>query len=256
MERKDPLERLKVLLVELDLTTLARELPALLRRAEETKPAFSEFLQEALDVEEAARHARKIQRRLRWSRIGPTMELSQFDFSARPQLSAQVVKELATCRFVEEKRNVILVGRPSTGKTTIAKILARAACERGMSVYYVTMADMLAALHAARADGTYRKVLRRVTSVQLLVIDDAGFALVDRENTSEVFRVVCERYRQRSTIVVTNLSFKRWGEFLASPEQAVAIADRLIDQATVLRFSGPSFRKPRDVQGAPLDGDE
>jgi DNA replication protein DnaC len=193
---------------------------------------------------------------LRWSRIGPTIELSQFDFSARPQLTPQVVKELATCRFVEEKRNIILVGRPSTGKTTIAKILGRAACERGMSVYFVTMTDMLAALHAARADGTYRKALRRVVTAQLLIIDDAGFASLDRENTSEVFRVVCDRYRQRSTIIVTNLSFKRWGEFLASPEQAVAIADRLIDQATVLRFSGPSFRKPRDIQGAPLDGDE
>jgi DNA replication protein DnaC len=253
--RSDPLERLKALLVELDLTTLARELPNLLRRAEEARQGFSEFLREALQIESAARQARSVQRRLRWSRIGTTIPLADFDFASRPQLSAAVVRELATCRFVEEKRNVILVGKPSTGKTTIAKILARAACERAMSVYYVAMAEMLASLQAARADGTYRKAMRRVSACSLLVIDDAGFSALDREATNELFRVVGERYRQRSTIVVTNLPFRRWGEFLASPEQAVAIADRLIDAATILRFGGPPFRKPRDIHGAPLDGE-
>lgn len=252
---KNPLERLETLLVELDLTTLARELAALLRAAEESRPAFSEFLRQALEIEASARHARKIQRRLRWSRIGAVLALQDFDFASRPQLSAAVVKELSTCRFVEERRNVILVGKPSTGKTSIAKILGQAACERGFSVYYVTMADMLASLHAARADGTYRKTLRRVVAPQLLLVDDAGFAALDRDETNELFRVVCERYRQRSTVVVTNLPFRRWGEFLASPEQAVAIADRLIDGATILRFGGPPFRKPRDIHGAPLDGE-
>jgi len=252
---KNPLERLEALLVELDLTTLARELANLLRAAEEAKPAFSEFLRQALEIEASARHARKIQRRLRWSRIGAVMPLKDFDFASRPQLSAAVVKELSTCRFVEKRRNVILVGKPSTGKTSIAKILGQAACERGLSVYYVTMVDMLASLHAARADGTYRKTLRRVVMPQLLLVDDAGFAALDRESTNELFRVVCERYRQRSMVVVTNLPFRRWGEFLSSPEQAVAIADRLIDGATILRFGGPPFRKPRDIHGAPLDGE-
>lgn len=252
---KDPLARLQTLLVELNLTTLAVELANVLRSAEEAKPAFSEFLHQALEIEASARHGRKIQRRLRWSRIGQAMLLKDFDFASRPQLSAAVVKELSTCRFVEERRNVILVGKPSTGKTSICKILGQAACERGMSVYYVTMAEMLSSLHASRADGTYRKTLRRVVSPQLLLVDDAGFANLDRELSNELFRVVCERYHQRSTVVVTNLPFRRWGEFLSSPEQAVAIADRLIDGATILRFGGPPFRKPRDIHGAPLDGE-
>ena len=55
--------------------------------------------------------------------------------------------------------------------------------------------------------------------------------------------------------MVTNLPFKQWGECLPSPAQAVAIADRLVDDATSLRFSGPPYRQPRDVHGAPLDGE-
>ena len=70
---------------------------------------------------------------------------------------------------------------------------------------------------------------------------------------AENFRVVCARYRQRSTLVVSNLPFKQWAEFLPSPAQAVAIADRLVDDATILRFSGKPYRQPRDVHGAPLE---
>ena len=254
-KRDDPLENLRELLLQLNLTTIARELTALLARAEKSPPSFSEFLRQALDIEQAARRERKIQRRLRWSRIGATIPLSNFQFALRPQLSAAVVQELATCRFIEDHRNVILVGRSSTGKTAIAKILARAACERGLSVYYTPMAEMLSALHAARADHSYRKVFRRVAHSALLVVDDAGFGELDPQNANELFKVVRERHRQRSTILVSNLPFKQWAELLPSPGLAVAIVDRLLDDATVLRFSGKSFRNPRDVHGAPLDGE-
>jgi DNA replication protein DnaC len=122
-------------------------------------------------------------------------------------------------------------------------------------VYYGSMAEVLQTLHAARADGTYRKVFRRVTSPALLLLDDAGFSDLGREAANELFRVVCARYRERSTVVVSNLPFRQWAEFLPSPAQAVAIADRLVDDATILRFSGTPYRHPRDVHGAPLENE-
>lgn len=252
---QDPLAALHALLARLNLTTAARRLGDLLAEAEKTHSAYSEFLRHVLDAEEGSRWERKIQRRIRWSKLGPAVSLDGFDWSIRPQLSPQVVKELLTCRFIDEHRNLILVGRPSTGKTTVARAIGHAACARAMSVYYAPTADVLASLHAARADGTYRKVFRRVAESDLLLLDDAGFADLGRDAANELFRVVCARYRQRSTIVVTNLPFKQWGEFLPSPAQAVAIADRLIDDATILRFSGTPCRQPRDVHGAPLDTD-
>ncbi|WP_294129640.1 IS21-like element helper ATPase IstB [Sphingomonas sp.] len=252
---QDPLDTLKSLLERLNLTTASRRLSELLAEAENKHPAYSEFLRRILDAEEGSRWERKIQRRTRWSKLGPAVSLDAFDWAIRPQLSPQVIKELLTCRFIDEHRNIILVGRPSTGKTTVARAIGHAACARALSVYYAPTADVLASLHAARADGTYRKVFRRVAESDLLLLDDAGFADLEREAANELFRVVCARYRQRSTIVVTNLPFKHWGEFLPSPAQAVAIADRLIDDATILRFSGKPCRQPRDVHGAPLDTD-
>ncbi len=257
-EPQDPLEALRALLIELNLTTLARELPGLLSRAETSAapPAYSEFLRQALEAEQAARTERKIQRRLRWSRLGPPVSLDHFDWSARPQLTPSAVKELLTCRFVEEKRNLILVGRPSLGKTTVVRAIGHAACQKLYSVYKAEMAELLGDLHAAKADGSYRKVFRRVTQPDLLILDDAGLETDLGPNAAnELFRVVCARYQQRSTIVVTNLPFKQWGTFLPSPAQAVAIADRLVDGATILRFTGRPFRLPKEVLGAPLDGE-
>lgn len=252
---KDPLAAVRTLLDRLNLTTVASRLDELLARAEKTHPAYSEFLLSLLEAEEATRWERKIQRRVRWSKLGPPVSLDGFDWAIRPQLSPSVVKELLTCRFLDERRNIILVGRPSTGKTTVARAIGHAACSLGRGVYYGAMADTLTALQAGRADGTYLKAFRRVTSSDLLILDDAGFSNLDRELGNELFRVVCARYRQRSTIVVTNLPFKQWGEFLPSPAQAVAIADRLIDDATILRFTGKPGRQPRDIHGAPLDGE-
>jgi DNA replication protein DnaC len=230
------------LLDQLNLTTAARRLDELLTQAETAQPAYSAFLRQILEAEAATRWERKLLRRRRWSKLGPPVTLDGFDWAARPQLSPQVVKELLTCRFIDERRNVLLVGRPSTGKTTVAKALGHAACARALSVYYASMADALQALLAARTDGTYRKVFRRVAESALLILDDAGFTELGREAANELFRIVSARPRVRSMLVVTNLPFKQWGEFLPSPAQAVAIADRLIDNATILRFTGKPYR--------------
>jgi DNA replication protein DnaC len=251
----DPLEQLHRALLELHLTSLSRGLSGLLDQAQKDAPAYSEFLRRALDVEQAARLERKVQRRIRWSKLGAYVDLEEFDFSARPELSANAVKEFLTCRFIEEKRNLILVGRPSTGKTSVARAIGHAACRRLHSVYYISMGEMLEALLAARADHTYRKVFRRVTKPSLLVLDDAGFSNLNPEHATDLFRVVAARHRRASTLVVSNLPFKKWAELMPSEPQAVAIVDRLIDDASILRFSGKPFRNPRDVQGAPLEGE-
>jgi DNA replication protein DnaC len=171
-------------------------------------------------------------------------------------LSPHAVREFLTCRFISEKRNLIMVGRPSTGKSTVAKAIGHAACRKLHHVLYISMAEMLETINASRADHTFRKAFRRVTKPALLILDDAGFSNLDRDHATDLFRVVNARHRSSSTIVISNLPFKKWAELMPSEPQAVAIVDRLIDDASILRFSGKPFRNPRDVHGAPLEGEE
>lgn len=117
----DPLTAVRTLLERLNLTTAARRLAELLAQAETAQPSYSAFLHTVLEAEDGSRWERKLQRRRRWSRLGPPVSLDGFDWAARPQLSPQVVKELLTCRFIDEHRNVILsvdsvedaVGKPT-----------------------------------------------------------------------------------------------------------------------------------------------
>jgi DNA replication protein DnaC len=234
----DPLDSLHQLLTELNLTSLARGLSGLLDQAERAAPGYTDFLRQALDIELAARHERKVARRLRLSHLGPEASLDQFDFAARPDLSPNVVRELCTCRFIEERRNLLLVGRPSTGKTTVARAIGHAACRKLYSVFKISMGEMLEDLKASRVDHTFRKAFQRVTRPDLLILDDAGFSRLDRDASTDLFRLISARHRTRSTLVISNLTFKAWSELLPSEPQAVAIVDRLVDDATILRFSG------------------
>lgn len=110
--KPDPLEPLQELLNQLSLTTLSRELPSILARAQAATHSYSQFLRDAIEIELAARLSRKIQRRVRWSKLGPKPTLDKFDWTARPQLSPQVVRELINGRFIQSAMSSSSAGRP------------------------------------------------------------------------------------------------------------------------------------------------
>lgn len=239
---------------QLDLTTLAEAWVDLLAKVEVEAPSYSDFARTLLKVEADARDKRQQERSMHRSRLGACPSLDAFDFSLRPQLRASVVRELCACRWAADKRGLILVGAQGTGKTTIARILGAAAVEQGYSVLYVAhTADLLAELRGARVDGTARRVFRRYEKPDVLVLDELGYQAIDEAATNDLFRLVSARHGNKSTVVVSNTGFAHWHRFFPSKAQAVATVDRLVDDATILRFTGKSVRKPRDVHGAKLD---
>lgn len=179
-----------------------------------------------------------------------------YDFAARPQLDARIVKGLCGGQFIEERRTVICLGRSGTGKTRVLKAIAHAACALGYTVLYVLFAEMLEALHASRVDGTFARAFRRLVKPQLLVIDEWAYETVDQQATKDLFRLVCARYRQGAIMLAANVGFKQWVNLFPGEAAAVATVDRLVDDATILRFTGKSFRKPREIVGAPLEDEE
>ncbi|RCK73932.1 MAG: Mobile element protein [Candidatus Ozemobacter sibiricus] len=252
---ENPRAELEQLARDLDLTALADQLPAILSKAEEQTASYTDFALDLLRAEVRARLERRLDRSLRRSRLGLVEDLDSFDFSMRPQLEPRVIKELCTCRFIEEKRNIICLGKPGLGKTRIAKTIARAACVAGYSVLFVNTAEMLEELQGSLVDGTYQRTLRRFTKPDLLVCDEFGYEPFDAKATQFLFRLVSARHRTGSMIITANTGFKSWKNFFPSEPAAFATVSRLIDAATILRFTGESYRTPKDIHGAPFESE-
>ena len=251
----NPTEELTQLAIDLDLTTLAHNLPALLERAETDSPSFTDFGLQMFHAEVNARKTRRLERSLKRSHLGPVEGLDGFDFAARPKLAPRVVKELLGCRFVAEHRNVLCLGRAGLGKTRIAKAIAHAACLADYSVLCVRAEEMIEELHASHADGTFKRAFRRYVKPQLLLLDEFGYQPFSSEATNHLFRLVSARHRQGSIVLTANTGFSKWRTLFPSEATAVATVDRLVDYATILRFTGKSFRQPHQIVGAPLEND-
>lgn len=252
----NPLAELVDLATDLDLTALAQALPEILARAEDESLSFIAFALALLRAESLTRRNRSLTRILKRSRLGSVEGLDGYNYVIRPQLDARVVNGLCTGQFIEDRRNVICVGPPGRGKTRVIKAIAHAACALGYTVLYVIFAEMLEALYASRADGTLARAFRRLVKPQLLVIDEWAYESIDQQATKDLFRLVSARHQRGSILLAANVGFKRWVNLFPGEASAVATVDRLIDDATILRFTGKGCRAPREIVGAPLDDEE
>ena len=250
----NPLEELTELALDLDLTALAAILSELLQRSERESLSYTDFALALLRAEVNARSNRRLERSLKRSHLGSVEGLDGFDFAMRPQLDPRVVKELLNARFAEERRNVLCLGKPGLGKTRVAKAIVHAACLAGYSTLCVLTIDMIEDLHASRADRSFARALRRYVKPQVLLLDEFGHAgPFDALASHYLFRVVGARHQQGAIVITANTGFSKWKSLFPSEETAVATVDRLVDRATILRFTGKSKRDPLLVTGAPLE---
>lgn len=251
----EPLDEVLRLASDLGLGAVPSALPKLLGEIEREACSYTDFAARLLRAEWNARQERRVARALKRSKLGVVEGLEGYDFSCRPRLEPAVVRELLSCRWAEEHRNVICVGRPGTGKTRVLKALGRAACLKGYTVLATTAQEMIEDLQAASADNTQRRAFRRYAKAQVLLLDELGYQDFDERATGLLFRLVSARHNQTATLLAANTGFTGWKRFFPSEAHAVSTVDRLVDRATILRFTGKSFRAPKEIHGAELEGE-
>ena len=156
------------------------------------------------------------------------------------------MEELATGDFIRRRTNLVLVGWSGIGKSHMIQAIGQKACVNGYRVLYQTSAQLLADLTASLADKTLPVRLRRYAKPELLIIDEFGLDKIERNECPEaahlLYKIIASRNQKRSTALVTNVDFEKWGEYLSDGPLAMAFLDRLVEGAIILKVTGKSYR--------------
>ena len=213
-------------------------------QADMTALAFDERFGLLVEAEWHARENKRLTRALQEAKLKLAHAcLEAIDYPARRELDKAVMRQLASCRWVEEHHNVILVGATGVGKSFIACALAHQACRKGYRAGYRRASRLFHELALARADGSYVRVLTKLARLDVLIVDDWGLAPVQDPERRDLLEILEDRYGLRSTIITSQLPPAQWHDYLGEATLADAICDRLLHNAHRLVLQGPSRRK-------------
>jgi DNA replication protein DnaC len=212
--------------------------------AELTSLAFDERFALLVEAEWLARENQRLTRALREAKLKLTQAcVEAIDYPARRELDKALLRQLATCRWVHEHQNIIVVGATGVGKTFVACALAHQACRQGYRAYYRRASRLFHDLTLARADGTYIRLLAKLARLDVLVLDDWALVPVQDQERRDLLEILEDRYGARSTIITSQLPPAQWHDYLGEATLADAICDRLLHNAHRLVLKGPSRRK-------------
>jgi DNA replication protein DnaC len=241
---------LKTAMRRLKLSRMLDTFPERLVAARQQKMPHQDFFLLMLADEITRRDSLASTLRAQKAHLEPDMQFERWDNTAKVTFNEVLHNELMTLRFLESHHHVALVGPVGVGKTFIAHALGHIACRRAKSVLALGADEMFKTLKHARLDNSYEAELRKLISVDLLIVDDFCLDVMEATESRDAHEILRERHRSGSMIITSNRGPDEWLATFADPVRAQSAIDRFTSNSYDLIIEGESYRK-RQKPGAP-----
>lgn len=241
-------------MIELKLTGMRETYQIRAKQARESDLTSEDFLTILLQDEIEYRRSARIKRLLHRAAFRHTASLEEIDLKTDRGLEKRQLKDLETCRFLDDGINILILGPTGVGKTHLATAIGNAACRQGHVTLFYRMNTLLEQLTLARAKSTYLNLLKRLASCDLLILDDFGIKPLSAQHFQDFYDVIDERGEDKSTIVTSQLPVENWSDVINDPVTCEAVTDRLSSTSIQIVMQGASYRPKRRGRGkAQLD---
>ena len=206
---------------------------------------FEDRLAMLVDRQWTFNEDRRMTRLLRTAKLRDSACIENVDFKTPRALDKSLVVRLASSDWIKKAQNVIVLGPTGVGKTYLVCAIANSACRNGFAAIYKRAPRLYQEVAIARADGSYPKLMNRLSKIKVLIVDDFCIAPMTDPERRDLLEVLEDRQSISSTIIATQVPVENWIEHIGDPTLADAILDRLVHNAHRINLKGESMRKIR-----------
>jgi DNA replication protein DnaC len=235
-------EDLQQLLGNLKLRTVAARFDEMLEAAEKNGTPTPTLFAQLLRAEWHARQEQALDARMTRAKFKQDWTLESFPFKQQPGVKERQIRTLAELDFIPKAENIVAIGETGVGKTGLMVSLARKAVQNGYRALFIEAQDLFDQMYASVADRSSRKLLNTLVKIDVLLIDELGYANIKPEQTNIFFKLMEERHHRRPTLITTNLPYAAWQDFLGNVALTKALLSRVRERCHTITIEGPCIR--------------